>query len=278
VSQPPIAALVNFACHPTVLYHDNHLLSADYPGHAVRTIEKVFPDIGALFLNGACGNVNPAWTAQNHAEAERVGAVVGSAAARLVGELRPLGQRHVVHNIRWDEHLEQPAAGELMEDVRLRVASRLAELPIKSFRSADEYATLMQEIEEGLENASGRDERRSLTAQLSRYQTERQVAARFASLDTRAMHPELQAIGFTPELTLLGLPGEFFVETVDEIRAQAGVRHLPVACYANHYAGYIVPAAAFDEGGYEPGVTWLAPEAEAIVKREAVALVGEVTS
>jgi hypothetical protein len=115
-------------------------------------------------------------------------------------------------------------------------------------------------------------------AQLSRFQTERQVAARFASIGTQAMHPELQAIGFTPELALLGLPGEFFVETVEEIRAQAGVRYLPVACYANHYAGYIVPAAAFDEGGYEPGVTWLAPEAEAIVKREAVAMVGEVTA
>jgi hypothetical protein len=150
-------------------------------------------------------------------------------------------------------------------------------LPIKSFRTQQEYAVLLRELNEGLAKATGREEHRAIMAQLSRYQTEATVAARMASVGTQAMHPELMAIGFTPELALLGLPGEFFVETVEEIRAQAGVRHLPVACYANHYAGYVVPAAAFDEGGYEPGVTWLAPEAEVIVKREALALVREVT-
>jgi hypothetical protein len=278
VRRPPVAALVNFACHPTILYHDNRLISADYPGHAVATIEKVFPGTGALFLNGACGNVNPTWMVQEHSEAERVGRVVGAAAARLVGELRPLGNRHVVHNIRWDEHLDQPSPGELIENVRLCAASRRVELPIKSFRATDEYETLLREIEEGLENASDRDQRRELAAQLSRYQTERQVAARFATRGVQLMHPEVQAIGLGTELALLGLPGEFFVETVASIRAEAGVRHLPVACYANHYAGYIVPPEAFEQGGYEPGVTWLAPEAEAIVRREAVALAREVTA
>jgi hypothetical protein len=74
----------------------------------------------------------------------------------------------------------------------------------------------------------------------------------------------------------LGLPGEFFVETVAQIREQAGVRRLPVACYANHYIGYVVPAEAYDEGGYEAGVTLLAPEAEAIARAGAIELLREV--
>jgi hypothetical protein len=94
----------------------------------------------------------------------------------------------------------------------------------------------------------------------------------------RPIAAELRAIGLGEGVALLGLPGEFFVETVAEIRQRAGLQRLPVACYANHYVGYVVPPAAYDEGGYEAGVTWLAPEAEGIVKHEALSLLREVAS
>ncbi len=278
--QPPVAAAINFACHATVLYHTNHLLSADYPGAAVRAVDKLFPGLDALFFNGACGNVNPVWIEQEFVEAERVGAIVGAAAARLIAELRPLGRGQRADNIRWGERIEKPVtAGELVPDVRLRVARRQVELPVKRFLPPEEYAATVSELEARLEalGPSPDDEaRRRLAEQLNRLRTERQVAARMASLGQQTLHPELMAIGFAPGVALLGLPGEFFVETVAEIRAASGLRRLPVACYANHYAGYIVPPAAFDEGGYEPGVTWLGPEAEGIVKAEALALLREV--
>lgn len=279
--RPPIAAAINFACHATVLYHTNLLLSADYPGYAVRTVERLFPGLGALFLNGACGNVNPAWIEQEHAEAERVGKVVGAAAARLIGELRPLGSRHVAHNIRWNEHTEKPVTvGELISDVRLRVASRRVDLPVKSFLAPEEYEGSLRELEarlQALGPSPDREERRRLMEQITRLRTERGVAAAMAARADRMLHPELMAISFGQDVALLGLPGEFFVETVQEIREQASLRYLPVACYANHYVGYVVPAPAYGEGGYEAGVTWLAPEAEGIVRAEAVSLLGEVT-
>jgi neutral ceramidase len=274
---PPIAAAINFACHPTVLYHTNLLLSADYPGHAVRAVEQLFPGLGALFLNGACGNVNPAWISQEHAEAERVGKVVGAAAARLIGELRPLGARHVAHNIRWDEHIAKPVtAGRLIKNVRLRVASRHVDTPVKTFLPDDEYQASLRELEARAQSATGEDHRRVME-QITRFRTEALVAQRLASQAGRVFHPELMAIGLAPDLALLGLPGEFFVETIAEIRRQTGVRDLPVACYANNYIGYVVPAPAFDQGGYEAGVTLLGPEAEGIFKSEAVSLLREVT-
>ena len=277
--QPPIAALINFSCHATVLYHTNLLISADYAGYAVRTVEQLFPGLGGVFLNGACGNVNPAWIKQEFAEAERVGTIVGAAAARLIGELRPLGPGQRGHNIRWSEHIEKPVtAGELIEDVRLRVASRRVELPAKSFLADDEYEATLGELRGRVAalGDSNVDERRSTMTQVTRLSTERNVAKRMSALGRSALHPELMAIAFAPDVALLGLPGEFFVETIAEIREQAGLRYLPVACYANHYIGYVVPASAYDEGGYEPGVTLLAPEAEAIAKSEALALLREV--
>jgi neutral ceramidase len=276
--QPPIAAAINFACHATVLYHTNLLISADYPGHAVRTVEQLFPGMGGLFLNGACGNVNPAWIKQDHPEAERVGKIVGAAAARLIGELRPLGARHVAHNIRWDEHIEKRVtAGRLIENVGLGVASRHVDAPVKSFDPPAEIEASVRELEARAAATSGEEHRR-LMEQITRFRTEALVAQRLANQAGRVFHPELMAIAFAPDVALLGLPGEFFVETVAEIRQQAGLRELPVACYANNYIGYVVPAAAYAEGGYEAGVTLLAPEAEAAIKREAIELVREVTS
>ena len=38
--------------------------------------------------------------------------------------------------------------------------------------------------------------------------------------------------------------------------------HLLVACYANHYVGYVVPKHEFDAGGYEAGVSVLDETAE----------------
>jgi hypothetical protein len=275
--QPPIAAALNFSCHATVLYHTNYLLSADYAGYAVRTVEQLFPGVGALLFNGACGNVNPAWIEQHFAEAERVGKVVGAAAARLIAELRPLGRGQRAHNIRWDEHPELPVtAGELVEDVRLRVASRRVDLPVKSFLPAEEYDATVAELEARAKAERNVEEHRNVMAQLTRLRTERQVAQRMRGEQGRTLHPELMAVAFGPDLALLGLPGEFFVETVAEVREQAGVRRLPVACYANHYIGYVVPAEAYDQGGYEAGVTLLAPEAEAIVRAGAIELLREV--
>ena len=274
---PPIAALINFACHATVLYRTNMLVSADYPGHAVRSLEQLFPGMGGLFLNGACGDVNPAWMAQDHFEAERVGKIVGAAAARLVGELRPLGNRHVVHNIRWNEHLEQRVtAGELIENVRLRVAWKRVELPAKTFLPDAEYESTLRELDARVQT-DDIEQRRRAQAQISRLRMEREVGRDMAKRGTASLHPEVMAIGLSPDVALLALHGEFFAETAADIRAQAGLRYLPIACYANHYIGYVVPANAMAEGGYETGITMVGPEGESIVRRASLELLAEVT-
>jgi hypothetical protein len=277
--RPPVAAAINFSCHATVLYSTNMLLSADYPGYASRTVGRVFPDLDAAFFNGACGNVNPAWIKQDHVEAERVGKVVGSAAARLIAELRPLGPGQRAHNIRWDEHPELPVtAGTLVGDIKLCVASREVELPSKRYLPDEEYDATVNELEARAASLEAGEavERRPVMEQLTKLRTERAVAKFMRGRPDQPIRAEIMAIGLGHGVALLGLPGECFVETIAEIRGQAGLRYLPVACYANHYIGYVVPPAAFDEGGYEPGMTFVGPEAEAIVVREAVGLLREV--
>jgi hypothetical protein len=250
----------------------------------VRTFQKILPGTACLFLNGACGDVNPVWIEQDFAEVERVGAIVGSAAARLAHELRPLGRVQRAWNIRWDELTEKPVtAGTLVGEPCLRVASRHVELPLRSLMPLEEYGARISDLQghvQAIASDAPPPRRRELMRHLTRLRTERMLAERSVELsETRqALHPEIMAVGLGPDLAILGLPGEFFVETAQAIEEQSGVGHLLFGCYANHYVGYVCPPQVYEEGGYEAGVTLFAPEAEGIIKREAVAILGEVTS
>lgn len=51
-----IATLVNYACHPEVLWSDNHLITADFPGYLCRYIERKVGGV-ALFFNSALGGM-----------------------------------------------------------------------------------------------------------------------------------------------------------------------------------------------------------------------------
>ncbi len=270
-----VGAVVNFACHATVLYHTNMRISADYPGYAVRTVQGIIGDAPVVFLNGACGDVNPAWIEQRYDEAERVGTIVGAEAARRIQELRPLGVQQKVWNIRWDELTDKAVtSGELIVEPRIRVVSRTVDVPLRMLEPPDAYERRVSELQERLSSTPSSDvkERRRIVQSLTRYRTERTVAERLGPTEGHRIHPEVQAIGLGEGCAILGLPGEYFVETAQAIQKSAALRNLLVACYANHYVGYLVPAHAFDEGGYEAGVTLLDETAEETMRGTTVEL------
>ena len=57
-SEEPIATLINYGCHGTVLGGGNYLISADYMGAAVRRVQDTVGGV-VTFFNGAPGDVDP---------------------------------------------------------------------------------------------------------------------------------------------------------------------------------------------------------------------------
>jgi neutral ceramidase len=55
----PIALVVFFAAHPTVLGADNLLISGEWPGAMARAIEFAMPGVVAMHINGAEGDQSP---------------------------------------------------------------------------------------------------------------------------------------------------------------------------------------------------------------------------
>ncbi len=274
-----VASIVNFSCHPTVLYHTNMQMSADYPGYALRTVQKIVGDAPSLFFNGACGDVNPAWIEQEYHEAERVGSIVGAEAARRLQELRPLGNQQKVWNIRWGELIDKPAKGNLIEP-RLRVASRLVPLRLRQLQPPDFYDQRIAELEQQRVALDPADieARRRVMERLTQLGGERGVASRLRPGGPHHLRPEIQAISFGEGCAILALPGEFFVETALAIQAAVGLPHLMIACYANHHVFYVVPRAEFARGGYEPGVAMLDEAAEETIREAAIDLLREVSA
>ena len=75
----PLAILVSYACHPTILGADNLYISADYPGVLQRLIEEHYNNkTQAMFINGACGNQSTRFTrkSQDFMEVERMGRIL----------------------------------------------------------------------------------------------------------------------------------------------------------------------------------------------------------
>ena len=59
IDQQTKTLITNFACHP-VTVQVQPLVSADFPGPAMSLVERSVPGcINSLFLQGACGDINP---------------------------------------------------------------------------------------------------------------------------------------------------------------------------------------------------------------------------
>src|SRR5258708_35828322 len=80
----PLAALVNFQCHGTVLAYENKLLSPDWVGMTRRVVEDALPGAKCLYFQGAAGNQGPIEGFTGDVEvAHRLGAIMGPQAAAV---------------------------------------------------------------------------------------------------------------------------------------------------------------------------------------------------
>jgi len=272
---PPAATLVNYACHATVLEHDNLLYSADFPGAMTRAVERAVGGIG-IYMQGTAGNINPIWMRHDFVETERIGGILGAAASRVAHELRPLGEGQWAVNLSWSEQTpKEPAPGTVLENVRLAAASRLVDVPRRDLPPLEQIEREIAEIEAKL-NAlaeADREGRRALRPRLNALRMDRAQRLTDPAQAGQMETVELQAFRIADECGVVMLPGEFFVEIGAEIERATGLRHLLICGYANMTAGYFPTVEAFPQGGYEAGRARFAPEVGPMLGSEAVGLV-----
>lgn len=248
-----MAVLFSHAAHPVALGGNSYVISADFPGYAMDTVERVFgEDVVALFAQGCCGNINcklRGTTKETRILGQTLGGAVIKAAAPLqTSKGGPLGSVSEVIHLPLQKPLPVPEAQKELDKAE---------------------AALKEAI---LSKNAGRVR---ISRRLRDWASEMLGLAREGDKPrTRAFEIHAIRIG---DLALVGLPGEVFVEYQLWIDEHSPFPRTFVFGYTNGVIGYVPTAEAYPKGGYEvdsafriyPGTLMLTPESEEIIHQGA---------
>jgi len=228
-----LGLVVNWNCHAVVLGYDNLLISADFPGLVSTKLEERL-DKGAvvLYVNGGTGNVNP---------------YTSGVRAKLTGE-------YTIDTMVEGTHYYGTADTQPRFHIGDRGGGTFEEVKELGRAVAEEAWKIAQTIQAG---------------EPCRLPWVGSVRVKIRRADAPPLEERLRAYvgpqGFDTvevmalgvgEMALVGEPGEVFTETFVDFKRwlwQMGFGVPMAASYANGFFGYLVPAHAFPEGGYEVG-------------------------
>jgi hypothetical protein len=236
----PVATVVNFACHGTVLGPQNRAVSADWPGAMRREVESA-TGAPCLFIQGATANQNPGheWGDDDIDAVERLGSEVASRVLRVCKDSLRAVTATPVRAAR--ERVWLPTVPHLDERGRelgyRQVASRLGGVPrflVDLFLdSRYPWRTITRRGE------GGRPE----------------------------LALEVHALRFG-ECAIVSHAAETFSEIGNAIKQASPLPHTLFAGYTNGCIGYIPTAEAHALGGYEVEVAPLAYRMSGLFARD----------
>jgi hypothetical protein len=237
--QQPIACMMVYAMHTTVLHEDSTLVSGDFPCFTRRYLraQGLLPEhCPVLYHNGASGNQSPRYVAQANtfAEAQRLGEKLGAAVADAIRRINyltgcPLRVRraHVPLQMR-----AMPAVAEA------EGAARAARARFESLQVAQALRTTVR------------------TAECDWFGAEETVALARADADGRlrgvadlCAPAEIQVIELG-QWKFVFWPGEFFVEYALQVKARSP-RTFVVTMANGELQGYITTPEAARRNQYE---------------------------
>jgi hypothetical protein len=226
----PLAVLLNYGCHPTVLGPENTALSADYPGAARAALRQIYPETVFVFANGASGDISTRFTrrGQGFDEVQRLGFLLAGETLKVMQTASDL-----------------PVTQLSGQTLPLR-------LPYRRFPSVEDAQQQLASLQADLEQlrAAGRpagDLRRAIT-RVEGAQAQAVMAQTYG--DRSAAETEMQILRIG-DLAIVGLPGEPFTRIVLDIKAASPLPHTIAVSYANDYSGYFPDRDSVLAGTYE---------------------------
>lgn len=262
-----LAAIVNYACHPTTLAWDNRLISPDYPGAMRETIRHA---LGApcVFLQGAAGELGPVegFVGDTHV-ADRNGRQLAHAALSVWESLPPANTSYrysgkVVSGAAigtWkreavgENRITQVAAwGCDRKDVQLAYRSDLR----RHDEVAAEYAKLVTQ-EQTARQSGDINEAQRFRALAER---QRRSLGRLKSMPSGDCFPLTTVVWRMGDAIWLAVQGEPYSLLQRRIRENFPGTPIVVSTISNGWGpSYIPPRETYGKGIYQESIAWLAP-------------------
>jgi len=223
----PLATLVNYACHPVSQARQMQALSADFPG-SMRQVVESLTGAPALFVQGACGDIDPVRMEPSYEPARSLGTRLGCEVVRV-----------------WETIETREASG-------LQVEARTLALPGYRYGSEENASQLVAELEQAVERISSQSDSASalVWAQRRLKRARRVLDSWTRGEELPPVEAELQAwrIG---DLALATASGEIFNQIGRRIKEGSPFVETLFVGYLNGSIGYVPVREAYSEGGYE---------------------------
>ncbi len=252
----PLAAVLNYACHPVSLGSQCTDFSADFPGTARRLVEE---QTGAmcLFLQGATGDINPLLMGWDWTHLARLGLPLGAEAVRIYWSTAP---------------------GDETTNDGLGVASSQLALPPLLPSSIEAGREMVATLESERERLSAGGDAGALWWTETRLERARKgLEALQGGTPVPSVAAELTAMRLSDSIGVVTAPGEIFTEIGQSIIARSPFRYTLYATYANGTIGYVPTRAAYAEGSYEvTHACQVAPDAGEQIEEESLRLLRTV--
>jgi hypothetical protein len=252
----PLAAVLNYACHPVSLSWRCTHFTADFPGKARWLVEE---ETGAmcLFVQGAAGNINPLLMDWDWSHLSRLGLPLGAEAVRVYASLTPSD--------------EATAGGLAIARTELELPPMLPD----SVAEGEEKVTQLEELRRKQMEAGTPGTLWWTELRLER--ARKGLAALRGGPAVPPVPAELAAVRLGAMVGLVTAPGEIFTEIGQAIVARSPFAHTLYAGYTDGSIMYVPTRAAYPEGGYEVShACQVAPEAGEMIEEESVRLLGRV--
>lgn len=229
----PMAILVNFASHPSILGGSNLLYSGDYVSYVQSGIEKAYDgEATAMFCTGAGGDIKIAVVTEDNSrfrytnlEDCRInGTIIAAEAVKVV------------------ETIETKPAGKISAKITH------ADLPFVELPSVEEMEKVKNAIQQQLaELDAGSKQAVSRRMQLEWANTTLEALKNGTAPESFPAEVQLVRIG--DEIAFFAVPGELFVEVGMRLKREMNLPGAFVVAYANGGIGYL-PSRRAEEWGW----------------------------
>ncbi len=251
----PIAAMLVYSMHPTVLHEDSTLVSGDFPAMTRRYLQAgALPkDCPVLHHIGPAGNQSPRHCVrgQTFEEAQRLGGHLGRAVKVVLPDI------------------------EFHANLPLAASQDFVDLPVRTFPSVAQAEAKLQAVAEKLQRQrnDGTPRAQVRTTECDWFGAEETLTLAKAVRNGRLEQAHRSCLPAEIQILRVGhwrfvaWPGELFVEYALAVKAQSPDTFV-LSCANGVLLGYIVTPEAAEEGGYEASNATFAPEAGDVLVRK----------
>ncbi len=232
-----LAIVVNFGAHPAVFTELRPWdVSRDVPGEVCDGLEAAFPGSTALYLQGACGDVNFLREFTSPDRCHEPAQHVVQRACRAIEGAVPMDEPVVAFASALAELPTRRWTREEIEHDRREATRRIANDDVSGWRET--IGRSMTNRPDDMLRRHGGDERRAVRA-MCRVHLEG-TATMLNDFETRpeTLETEVQAIR-VGDVYLVANSSELFTPFALDVRRRAEVPDLMLACYANGRIGYL---------------------------------------